>query len=232
MAPSAGNGRCRHRHGCGRRSPMPDEALSLKGKKIRHCRGRHSALLGSRGVQRRCREGQGTGRRSAAGRWRGRDNQVHADNHDVFLTNKVGRGHLHSRRRRRRAEVQGTAGEGRSGVHRRPPVALRHQQHDLRQLLHRHHHRALSRGLALAAKGKVVFFNAFENSLRICGIRAQLAKYVLKDYPGIEIVQPETGRGLRQRTGRCPQEDPRSADPISQGVPSTPFTSPAGISRQ
>ena len=34
-------------------------------------------------------------------------------------------------------------------------------------------------------------FNAFEGALRICGIRAGLWKYVLQDYPGIEIIQPE-----------------------------------------
>ncbi|MEJ2037281.1 MAG: substrate-binding domain-containing protein, partial [Maritimibacter sp.] len=44
---------------------------------------------------------------------------------------------------------------------------------------------------AIGGKGKVAVFNAFENALRICGIRAGLWKYVLQDYPNIEIIQPE-----------------------------------------
>lgn len=40
-------------------------------------------------------------------------------------------------------------------------------------------------------KGKIAVFNAFSNSLRICGIRYDLWKYVLQDYPGIKIIQPE-----------------------------------------
>jgi ribose transport system substrate-binding protein len=44
---------------------------------------------------------------------------------------------------------------------------------------------------AIGGEGKVAVFNAFEGALRICGIRAGLWKYVLQDYPNIEIVQPE-----------------------------------------
>ena len=44
---------------------------------------------------------------------------------------------------------------------------------------------------AMGAKGKVAVFNGFSGALRICGIRYELWKYVLQDYPGIEIIQPE-----------------------------------------
>jgi ribose transport system substrate-binding protein len=44
---------------------------------------------------------------------------------------------------------------------------------------------------AIGGEGNVAVFNAFEGALRICGIRAGLWKYVLEDYPGITIIQPE-----------------------------------------
>ena len=43
----------------------------------------------------------------------------------------------------------------------------------------------------LGGKGNVAVFNAFSSSLRICGIRYDQWKYVLKDYPDIHIIQPE-----------------------------------------
>jgi ribose transport system substrate-binding protein len=44
---------------------------------------------------------------------------------------------------------------------------------------------------ALGGKGNVAVFNAFEGALRICGIRAQMWKYVLQDYPNIHVLKPE-----------------------------------------
>ncbi len=43
----------------------------------------------------------------------------------------------------------------------------------------------------LGGKGNVAVFNAFSSALRICGIRYDQWKYVLKDYPDIHIIQPE-----------------------------------------
>jgi hypothetical protein len=37
-------------------------------------------------------------------------------------------------------------------------------------------------------KGNVAVFNAFEGAPRICAVRAQLFKYVLKDYPNVKVI--------------------------------------------
>jgi len=120
----------------------------------------------------------------------GRDNQVHADNHGVFLTNKVD-------------AVISILGDAAvepkfkalrdAGI---PVFTVDHlSSNSINNTTSDNYYIGTTIGRyladALGGKGKVVFFNAFENALRICGIRAQLAKYVLKDYPGIEIIQPE-----------------------------------------
>jgi len=66
---------------------------------------------------------------------------------------------------------------------------------------------------AIGGQGKVAVFNAFEESLRICAIRTGLWKYVLQDYPGIEIIQPE----LAEEFANAPEDARRQTlDLLSQ----------------
>jgi len=120
----------------------------------------------------------------------GRDNQVHADNHDIFLTNKVDAviSILGDAAVEPKFKALQEKGIPVFTVDHLSPYAINNTTSDNYYI-----GTTIGRYLAdsLGGKGKVAFFNAFEGSLRICGIRAQLAKYVLKDYPGIEIVQPE-----------------------------------------
>lgn len=120
----------------------------------------------------------------------GRDNQVHADNHDILLTNKVdavisilGDGAVEPK-----FEALKNAGIPVFTVDHPSPHAVNNTTSD-------NYYMGTTIGRfmadAIGGKGKVAVFNAFENALRICGIRAGLWKYVLQDYPGIEIVQPE-----------------------------------------
>lgn len=59
---------------------------------------------------------------------------------------------------------------------------------------------------AIGGKGKVAVFNGF-GGLRICETRYEMWKYVLQDYPGIQIIEPElqdvipnTQEDARQKT--------------------------------
>ena len=120
----------------------------------------------------------------------GRDNQVHADNHDILLTNKVD-------------AVISILGDGAvepkfkalkdAGI---PVFTVDHPSpHALNNTTSDNYYMGTTIGRymadAMGGKGKVAVFNAFEKALRICGIRTGLWKYVLQDYPGIEIIQPE-----------------------------------------
>jgi len=120
----------------------------------------------------------------------GRDNQVHADNHDILLNNGVdavisilGDGAVESKFEALKAENI-------------PVFTVDHPSpHAINNTTSDNYYMGTSIGRfmadAIGGEGKVAVFNAFENALRICGIRAGLWKYVLADYPGIEIVQPE-----------------------------------------
>ena len=120
----------------------------------------------------------------------GRDNQVHADNHDILLNNKVD-------------AVISILGDGavepkfealkNAGI---PVFTVDHlSPHGINNTTSDNYYMGTTIGRymadAIGGKGKVAIFNAFEGALRICGIRAGLWKYVLQDYPGIEIMQPE-----------------------------------------
>jgi len=120
----------------------------------------------------------------------GRDNQVHADNHDVLLANKVD-------------AVISILGDGavepkfealkNAGI---PVFTVDHSSpHGVNNTTSDNYYMGTTIGRymadAIGGEGKVAVFNAFEAALRICGIRAGLWKYVLQDYPNIEIVQPE-----------------------------------------
>ncbi|SCM76013.1 ABC transporter, substrate binding component [uncultured Pleomorphomonas sp.] len=166
-----------------------DEALSLKGKKI------GVAVVGTQHFwDREAFNGAVEKVKELGGEVLpvdgGRDNQVHADNHDVFLTNKVDAviSILGDAAVEPKFKALQEKGVPVFTVDHLSPYAINNTTSDNYYI-----GTTIGRYLAdsLGGKGKVAFFNAFENSLRICGIRAQLAKYVLKDYPGIEIVQPE-----------------------------------------
>ncbi len=120
----------------------------------------------------------------------GRDNQVHADNHDILLNNGVdavisilGDGSVEPK-----FEALKAAGIPVFTVDHPSPHAVNNTTSD-------NYYMGTTIGRymadAIGGEGKVAVFNAFENALRICGIRTGLWKYVLEDYPGIEIVQPE-----------------------------------------
>ncbi|WP_136661600.1 sugar ABC transporter substrate-binding protein [Nitratireductor sp. XY-223] len=120
----------------------------------------------------------------------GRDNQVHADNHDILLNSDVD-------------AVISILGDGavepkfealkNAGV---PVFTVDHlSPHGINNTTSDNYYMGTTIGRymadAIGGQGKVAIFNAFEGALRICGIRAGLWKYVMQDYPGIEIMQPE-----------------------------------------
>ncbi|WP_299724917.1 sugar ABC transporter substrate-binding protein [uncultured Tateyamaria sp.] len=120
----------------------------------------------------------------------GRDNQVHADNHDILLNQGVD-------------AVISILGDGavepkfealkNAGI---PVFTVDHQSpHAVNNTTSDNYYMGTTIGRymadAIGGEGKVAVFNAFEGALRICGIRTGLWKYVLQDYPGIEIIQPE-----------------------------------------
>ena len=120
----------------------------------------------------------------------GRDNQVHADNHDVLLNQGVdavisilGDGAVEPK-----FEALQAAGIPVFTVDHQSPFGVNNTTSD-------NYYMGTTIGRymadAIGGEGNVAVFNAFEGALRICGIRAGLWKYVLQDYPGITIIQPE-----------------------------------------
>jgi ribose transport system substrate-binding protein len=120
----------------------------------------------------------------------GRDNQVHANNHDIFLTNKVDAviSILGDAAVEPKFKALRDAGIPVFTVDHLSPNSLNNTTSDNYYM-----GTTIGRYMAdsLGGKGNVAVFNAFEGALRICGIRAQMWKYVLQDYPGIHVVQPE-----------------------------------------
>ena len=120
----------------------------------------------------------------------GRDNQVHADNHDILLTSGVDAviSILGDAAVEPKFEALKNAGIPVFTVDHPSPHAVNNTTSD-------NYYMGTTIGRymadAIGGEGKVAVFNAFENALRICGIRTGLWKYVLQDYPGIEIIQPE-----------------------------------------
>ncbi len=120
----------------------------------------------------------------------GRDNQVHADNHDILLNSKVDAviSILGDDSVEPKFEALKAAGI--------PVFTVDHpSQHAINNTTSDNYYMGTTIGRymadAIGGEGKVAVFNAFENALRICGIRTGLWKYVLQDYPNIEIIQPE-----------------------------------------
>jgi len=120
----------------------------------------------------------------------GRDNQVHAENHDILLAAKVdavitilGDGAVEPK-----LQALQEAGIPVFTVDHPSPFAVNNTTSDNYYM-----GSTIGRYMAdaIGGEGKVAVFNAFEGALRICGIRVGLWKYVLADYPGIEIIQPE-----------------------------------------
>lgn len=120
----------------------------------------------------------------------GRDNQVHADNHDILLNNDVDAviSILGDASVEAKFKALKDAGIALFTVDHPSPYAVNNTTSDNYTM-----GTTIGRYMAdaIGGNGKVAVFNAFENALRICGIRAQLFKYVLQDYPGVEIIQPE-----------------------------------------
>ena len=120
----------------------------------------------------------------------GRDNQVHADNHDILLTSGVDAviSILGDDAVEPKFEALRNADIPVFTVDHPSPFSINNATSD-------NYYMGTTIGRYLAdaihGKGKVAMFNAFEGSLRICTTRAQMAKYVLADFPDIEIVQPE-----------------------------------------
>lgn len=120
----------------------------------------------------------------------GRDNQVHADNHDVFITRKVdavitilGDASVDPK-----LKAIKEAGIPVFTVDHLTPYAVNNSASD-------NYYTGSQIGILLAkaigGKGKVAVFNAFSGSLQFCGVRYDLWKYVLEDFPEIEIIKPE-----------------------------------------
>lgn len=120
----------------------------------------------------------------------GRDNQKHADNHDIFLANKVDAviSILGDAAVEPKFKALQETGIPVFTVDHLSPYSLNNTTSDNYYM-----GEAIGRYMsdALGGKGKVAVFNAFSGQLRICGIRYDLWKYVLQDYPGIQILQPE-----------------------------------------
>ena len=147
----------------------------------------------------------------------GRDNQVHADNHDILLNNKVD-------------AVISILGDGavepkfaalkKAGI---PVFTVDHMSpHGINNTTSDNYYMGttIARYMAdaMGGKGKVAIFNAFEGALRICGIRAGLWKYVLQDYPGIEVMQPE----LAEEFANAPEDArKKTLDLLSQNPKGT-----------
>ena len=120
----------------------------------------------------------------------GRDNQVHADNHDILLARKVDA--VISILGDPAVEPKFAALKA-AGI---PVFTVDHlSANAVNNTTSDNYYMGSSVGRfmadAIGAKGKVAVFNAFSGALRICQTRYDMWKYVLQDYPGIEIIQPE-----------------------------------------
>ncbi|MCL2895129.1 sugar ABC transporter substrate-binding protein [Brenneria tiliae] len=120
----------------------------------------------------------------------GRDNQVHANNHDILLSRKVDAvvSILGDSAVEPKFKALRDAGIPVFTVDHVSPYSINNTTSDNYAI-----GSTIGRYTAdvLGGKGNVAVFNAFSNSLRICGIRYDLWKYVLQDYPDIKIIQPE-----------------------------------------
>ena len=142
----------------------------------------------------------------------GRDNQVHADNHDILLNSNVD------------AVISILGDDGvepkfkalrDKGI---PVFTVDHPSiNSINNSTSDNYYMGSTIGRlmadAIGGKGRVAVFNAFEGALRICGIRAGLWKFVLQDYPEIEVIQPE----LAEEFANAPEDARRKTlDLLSQ----------------
>ncbi|NOY55680.1 MAG: substrate-binding domain-containing protein [Actinobacteria bacterium] len=121
----------------------------------------------------------------------GRDNAVHAENHDIFLTQKVDAviTILGDSAVEPKLEALQAAGIPVFGVDHASPFVVNNTGSD-------NFYAGESAGRlmadAIGGEGKVAVFNAFSEALKFCGDRYNTWKYVLDSaYPGIEVIQPE-----------------------------------------
>jgi ribose transport system substrate-binding protein len=142
----------------------------------------------------------------------GRDNQIHADNHDILLARGVDAviSILGDAAVEPKFEALAAAGIPVFTVDHPSPHAVNNSTSD-------NYYMGTTIGRymadAIGGEGRVAVFNAFEEALRICGIRTGLWKYVLEDYPGIEIIQPE----LAEEFANAPEDARRQTlDLLSQ----------------
>ena len=159
----------------------------------------------------------------------GRDNQVHANNHDILLSRKVDAviSILGDSAVEPKFKALRDAGIPVFTVDHVSKYSVNNTTSDNYTL-----GSTIGRYMAdeLGGKGNVAVFNAFSSSLRICGIRYDQWKYVLKDYPDIHIIQPE----LAEQFANSPEDARKKTLELLSQYPkanSTPFMSPAGISR-
>lgn len=120
-----------------------------------------------------------------------RDNTVHAENHDVFLSQGVDAviTILGDDSVEPKLEALSNAGIPVFGVDRDSPHAVNNSQSD-NQVAGEEIARIL--GEELGGSGKVAVFNAFSESLEFCGVRYNSWRETLEaEYPDIEILQPE-----------------------------------------
>ncbi len=121
----------------------------------------------------------------------GRDNAVHAENHDTFLTQEVDAviTILGDAAVEPKLEALQAAGIPVFGVDHASPFIVNNTGSD-------NFYAGSSAGRlmadAIGGEGRVAVFNAFSEALSFCGDRYETWKYVLESaYPGVEIIQPE-----------------------------------------
>ena len=121
----------------------------------------------------------------------GRDNTVHAQNHEVFLSQQVdavitilGDDSVEPQL----AKLK-DAGIPVFGVDRNSPSAVNNSQSDNQTAGEAIGHIL---GDSLGGEGSVAVFNAFGETLEFCGVRYQAWRDVLEsEYPGVQLLEPE-----------------------------------------
>jgi ribose transport system substrate-binding protein len=121
----------------------------------------------------------------------GRDNTVHAENHDLFLSQGVDAviTILGDDSVEPKLKALKEAGIPVFGVDHDSPYAVNNSQSDNKAA-----GAEIGRitGEALGGEGNIAVFNAFSESLSFCGVRYSAWREVLeRDYPGIKILEPE-----------------------------------------
>lgn len=121
----------------------------------------------------------------------GRDNTVHAQNHEIFISQGVDAviTILGDDSVEPKLEALKDAGIPVFGVDRDSPHAVNNSQSDNEAA-----GAEIGRitGEALAGEGNIAVFNAFGESLSFCGVRYDAWRSVLEtDYPGINLLEPE-----------------------------------------